>query len=207
MNTKATLSDYVRRRNEIRQMYPDDLLEDLKEEEPTLYGEALSCDVFIANYNRSLESSVSPIALLPSILTKGWNQEKRNPFCKNWADMENLLKLYAIGLYFKDRPLTYQSEHDKKELSDAIKLASISSKNKKGISPEERLKNAKTYLLFGMNTLNIFFMPDSAKKSFDMSALDTEIHETTNDFNAEKLRRSKNIALRVGRMICDRYKN
>ena len=165
----ATFSDYVRRRNEMRQIYPDDLLEDLKDEEPTIYEEAMNCDAFISNHVRSLESSVSPIALLPSILTKGWDQRKKHRSAINWSDMENILKLYAIGLYFKDQPLTDQAEHDKKELSDAIKIASISSKHKNGISAEKRLQNTNTYLRFGMNALDIFFAPDSSNKKYDLA--------------------------------------
>ena len=207
MNTKATLSDWVRRRNEIRQVFPDDLLEDLKDSEPELYTEAQICDQNIVHFKKELQASVSPNALLPSLLTNSWDRKKRNRFSKNWPDMENLLKLYAIGLYFKDQPLTLQAEHDKQELSAAIQKASISAKHTTGIPAERRLANAKTYLRFGMNTLEAFFEPDSIQRDYEMAVLDAEIYETTNNFNAEKLIKSKNMALRVGRMICNRYKS
>ena len=206
--TTPAFKDWIERRNNIRETFPDDLLEDLKDEEPELYQEAQVCDENIIRLKNELENSVSPIALLPSLLTEGWDRPRApGNRSKNWPDMENLLKLYAIGLYFKNQPLTQQALHDQKELSDAAQKASISKKHKKGLSAQTRFQRAKTYLRFGMKTLDIFFQPNSPQKEYDMSSLDAEIYDTTDYYNSEKLRKSKNMALRVGRIICNRYKD
>jgi len=85
-----TIGDWSRRRRDIGASFPNDLLEDIKDEEPHLYNEAYQCDVQLATLRREqarriicdeeyanemnemeeLRSSVSSIALLPSILTK-----------------------------------------------------------------------------------------------------------------------------------------
>lgn len=205
MSTETTILDYYRRRNEIRESFPDDLLEFLQEEEPALCAEAEDCDNHIAEHKRLLKLSVAPVALLPSIVTPGWNAPRRNKFSKNWPDMENLLKLYALGLYFKGKPMSYQANHDQEELTSVVETASISPKHKNGIPAQKRLENAKTYLRFGLRTLDAFFTPDSAKRQYEMHDLDCEIYDTSNEYNADKLRRSKDMALRVGRIICERY--
>ena len=203
---EPSFSDYRERRKIISEIYPPDLLEDLKESEPELYNEAQDCDNHIADFVREMKQSVAPKALLPSVLTKGWNRTKKHKFNKNWADMENLLKLYALSLYFKGQALPYQAQVDKAELTDAVEAASVSQKHKNGIPAQKRLAQAKTYLRFGQKTLDVFFAPDSDRKGYDMEALNREIYETSNEYNAEKLRKSKEIALSVGRFICKRYK-
>jgi hypothetical protein len=205
---QPTLSDWLARRREISKMYPDDLLEDLQESEPALYYEALVCDENIARLKRQqLESSVSKIALLPSLLTKGWNHPKHNHNrSKNWPDMENLLKLYAIGLYFKQRILTPQAEHDTKELTAAVEQ--IGQRKSKNMTAEKRLQQARTYLRFGMRTLDAFFVRDSQQREYAMHDLDEEIQfaMSGNYYNGSKLEKSKALAMRIGREICNRYK-
>lgn len=205
---QPTLSDWLARRREIRKMYPDDLLEDLQESEPALYYEALVCDENIARLKRQqLESSVSKIALLPSLLTKGWdNPLHQHKTSKNWPDMENLLKLYAIGLYFKQRILTPQAEHDTKELTEAVEQ--IGQRKSKNMTAEKRLQQARTYLRFGMRTLDAFFVRDSQQREYAMHDLDEEIQlaMSGNYHNGSKLEKSKALAMRIGREICERYK-
>ena len=201
-----TFKEWAIWRQNLRSIYPDDLLEDIQESEPTVYNEALRCDANILQLKKKLNDSVSPIALLPSLLTEGWDRPQVPGEHKiNWADMENLLKLYALGLCFKDQQMPLQATHDFQELSDAAQKASISRKYKKGIPAQRRLEKATTSVRFGMKTLDIFFQPDSPYKQFDMSVLDREISDTSNEHNAIKLLKSKNIALRVGKTIRDRY--
>ena len=205
---QPTLKDWIARRREIRRMYPDDLLEDLQESEPALYYEALVCDENIARLKREqLESSVSKVALLPSLLTKGWdNPIHRHKTSKNWPDMENLLKLYAIGLYFKQRILTPQAEHDTKELTQAVE--EIGQRKSKNVTAEKRLQQARTYLRFGLRILDAFFMRDIQQREYAFRDLDKEIDSayTGNYFNGTKLQKSKILALRIGRDIKQRYK-
>ena len=205
---QPTLSDWLARRREIRKMYPDDLLEDLQESEPALYYEALVCDENIARLKRQqLESSVSKIALLPSLLTKGWEHPRHNHNrSKNWPDMENLLKLYAIGLYFKQRILTPQAEHDTKELTAAVEQ--IGQRKRKNMTAEKRLQQARTYLRFGMRTLDAFFEKDPCQKQYALNDLDEEVQlaMSGNYYNGIKFGKSKALAMRIGREICNRYK-
>ncbi len=206
-NKETTIFDYFRRRNEIRASFPDDLLNDLEDDEPALFAEAQECDQRIAQYKMHLESSVAPIALLPSIVTEGWDRPKKKKSDINWSDMENLLKLYALGLYFKDQPRTYQADYDQEELENVVQRASVSSRRKKGVAAQQRLDKATTYLRFGMKTLDAFFLPTSSAKEYTMRDLDAEICDTENEYNAAKLRKSKNMAMGVGRFICQRYNN
>jgi len=221
-----TIGDWSRRRRDIGASFPNDLLEDIKDEEPHLYNEAYQCDVQLATLRREqarriicdeeyanemnemeeLRSSVSSIALLPSILTKGWDAPKRNKHGKNWADMENLLKLYAIGLYFKGIEMTPQAQHDYQELSHAAEVASLATGRKKGIPAQKRLEKAKTYLRFGLRTLDAEFQKDPGTRYYDLQDLEREIQETSNDHNAQKLTKSKNMAQRVAQFIRNRYR-
>ena len=198
-------SDYRERRQIIRQIYPDDLLEDLKDKEPELYREALMCDYYLAKMRPHLENTSVQTPLLPSLLTRGWDRPKRQKFAKNWPDMENLLKLYAIGLYFENKDITYQAIHDQKELEVAIQQASVCPKYKNGICPKKRLQKAKTYLAFGLRTLRTYCQPDSIEKEDDIDALNETIQQTGNEYKAKKLIRSRDMALRVWRQICMRY--
>ncbi|MBE6446799.1 MAG: hypothetical protein E7021_05305 [Alphaproteobacteria bacterium] len=205
---QPTLNDWLARRREIRKMYPDDLLEDLQESEPALYYEALLCDENIARLKRQqLESSVSQIALQPSLLTKGWdNPLHQHKTSKNWPDMENLLKLYAIGLYFRQRILTPQAEHDTKELTKAVEQ--IGQRKSKNMTAEKRLQQARTYLRFGLRTLDAFFVRDLQQREYALHDLDNEINYALsgNYYNGSKLEKSKALAMRIGREICERYK-
>ncbi len=201
-----TFSDYRERRQIIRQTFPDDLLEDLKDSEPELYHEAFVCDMYLSGLKTKLQSSVCEETLLPSLLTQGWDKPKKQKFSKNWADMENLLKLYAIGLYFRSSPLTQQAIHDYQELSFAAQQASTSPKNKKGIPAEQRLQKAGCYLAFGLKTLDAVFQDDAYDKEFALNVLCQEIQNTRNEYHAEKLSRSHTIALRVAKIIHNRYK-
>ena len=202
---QPTLSDWLARRREIRKMYPDDLLEGDRE---AIILWLLVCDENIARLKRQqLESSVSKIALLPSLLTKGWNHPRHNHNrSKNWPDMENLLKLYAIGLYFKQRILTPQAEHDTKELTEAIEQ--IGQRKSKNTTAEKRLQQARTYLRFGMRTLDAFFVRDSQQREYAIHDLDEEIQlaMSGNYYNGSKLEKSKALAMRIGREISNRYK-
>lgn len=203
-----TLKDWMERRRAIREAFPDDLLEDLKDDEPELYAEAQDCDNNIIRLKKELNSSVSPIALLPSLLTEGWDHpRKHGKHTKNWPDMENILKLYAIGLYFRSTPLTQQAQWDKEELTQAIEKASLGSKRRCPIPAQKRIEKAPTYLRFGLQTLNAFFIQDTTTRQCALHDLDCEIEDAMNNniFNGTKLRKSKNMALRVGKMIRDRY--
>ncbi len=205
---QPTLSDWIARRREIRKMYPDDLLEDLQESEPALYYEALVCDENIARLKRQrLESSVSKLALQPSLLTEGWNHPKHiHNRTKNWPDMENLLKLYAIGLYFRQRILTPQAEHDTKELTKAVEQ--IGQRKSKSLTAKKRLQQARTYLRFGLRTLDAFFMQDIQQREYAFRDLDEQINSAYagNYFNGSKLEKSKALAMRIGHKINQRYK-
>ena len=121
--------------------------------------------------------------------------------------MENLLKLYAIGLYFRGKQMTPQAVYDSKELSKAAQQASISRRYKNGIPAERRIERATTYLGFGLKTLDAFFDPSEQNGQIALNDLSREVREayTGNTFNADKLQRSKDMAMRVGRIICARY--
>ena len=69
-----------------------------------------------------------------------------------------------------------------------------------------KLEKATTYLRFGLRTLDAFFQTDPSQRHFNMADLDAEISDTNDEYNAAKLQKSKNIALRVGQMICNRYR-
>lgn len=208
--TAPTLKEWATWRQNLRSIFPDDLLEDLQEDEPQVYFEAQTCDENIIRIKNELENSVSEQALLPSILTEGWDIPQRHrEHRKNWPDMENLLKLYALGLYFKEKPMTPQAIYDSKELSQAALQASISHRHKKGIPAEQRIERAPTYLRFGLRTLDAFFNPSRIKRELDLRELNQEIRDaySGNYYNAVKLQKSKDMALRVGRIICSRYKD
>ena len=208
--TQPTLKDWIERRNNIRKAFPDELLEDLKDREPELYAEAQLCDQNILHLKKELKNSTSQQALLPSLLTEGWNLPRpRGDRTQNWPDMENILKLYAIGLYFRSTPLSFQAEHDRQELTQAVEQASISPKNRHPISASTRIQTAHTYLHFGLKTLDAFFMKDPIEREQTMHELNREVEDAlwNNPFNGSKLQKSQNMALRVGRIICNRYKD
>ena len=119
--------------------------------------------------------------------------------------MENLLKLYAIGLYFRQTILTPQAEHDIKELTQAVEQ--IGKEKSKNMTAEKRIQKARTYLRFGLRALDAFFTKDPQQKAYALQDLDKEIDNafTGNYYNGSKLQKSKALAMRIGRETCQRY--
>ena len=76
------------------------------------------------------------------------------------------------------------------------------------MTAEKRLQQARTYLRFGMRTLDAFFVRDSQQREYAMHDLDEEIQfaMSGNYYNGSKLEKSKALAIRIGREICSRYK-
>ena len=74
------------------QVWPADLVDDLKEEEPSIYQQASIYRELISK--RLLEQERSRHE--PTLVVSGWDHiEKKGQ--KNWADFENLLFFYALG--------------------------------------------------------------------------------------------------------------
>lgn len=202
--------------NNHNKIWPEDLVEDLEEEDPIiaqqsqlykrlilerLHREEENNETFLEDQKEAKIQAAKP--QLPSLVVSGWN----NPNIKgkkNWADFENLLLFYTIGKLAKantpeNRP---QKERDLSELRTVIE-AFLPLKGQKSQTAEKRVEVETTYLAFGKKVIDSLVKNDCCSQY----ELQREIQdaEETNSFNASKLHKSYTIACRIFKNLQRRY--
>ena len=194
--------ELVRLAQDHSQVWPSDLVEDLKEDDPHVCLQSqMYADLISQKKREYKESNFS----LPTLVVPGWDKiEKKGQ--KNWADFENLLLFYALGKiqFSPSYETTFQRKKDTEDLRQVIEKFPIL-KGKKPESAEERIGKNTTYLAFGKSVLDSLIRDDQGAQH----DLYREIQdaEETNSFNASKLKRSQTIARRVFSTLKKRYKN
>ena len=104
---------------------------------------------FQQKYSVQFPRPHEPAYLRTTLVVPGWNVIL-NEGQKNWADMENLITLYALGRLFKGKEMPEQAKKDKAELIrvveeyDRLKRPQV----KKHLTAEQRLASTKTYASF-----------------------------------------------------------
>ena len=194
---KIPFRDLIQIFRDHSQIWPADLVEDLREDDPHVYQQSQTYT------NLLLQKNNPPPVFLPTLVVPGWNNMAIKGQ-KNWADFENLLFFYTLGKIQLD-PLSGMASQKEKDFNDlrcAIEKFPIL-KGQKAETAEERVSKNTTYLAFGKNVIDSL-LANNLGAQYDLYR-EIQDAEETNAFNGAKLRRSQTIANRVFNTLQARY--
>ena len=198
---KIPFRDLIQLSKDHNQIWPQDLADDLEEEEPQILQQSQMYQTLISEQLNP--SPKKEIPALPTLVVKGWNKPQIKG-TKNWSDFENLLLFYTIGkLTIADTPENQaQKEKDQTELRQVIEeFLPLKGQRKK--SAEERVAVNTTYLDFGKRTID-GLLKNSPSIRYELQRELQDAREN-NYYNALKLERSSDIANRVFETLKNRY--
>ena len=140
----------------------------------------------------------------PSIVSPGFKKKYTGI---NWANFENILKFYALGVLYKGA-LTQQQEKDKADLARAIEEVYKTKHPTRPKTAQEIVDNVKgTYIQYGKDIIHALGVPDREIRSALMSNLESEITQTRNERNADQLRKVMRKSTDIVSLLRARYKS
>ena len=163
---------------------------------------------FQQKYSGQVVKPREPANVRKTLVASGWNVILRKGQ-KNWADLENLITLYALGQLFKGKSMPEKAKQDKAELIrvveefDRIKRPQA----KKHLTAEQRMDSTKSYAFFAQKTIDASCISDEQLRIEALRDLEEECHEAMagNEFNGWKLKKAYRIARQVMKTLHQRY--
>ena len=220
----------------VYQSYPsDDVIEDLKEQDAIAYQNIRDAQseyarlevLFSAQEKQNEETDFD--AMLTSAFPQQPMQTRKQDLKKgsiftplepivnlgynaphkgiNWPHYENMLKLIAIDYFVQGAPSS-QQEEDKKNLQNAVEDFVNLKYKKKHLTAQEILeRDTGVYMHFGKSVLFALAVSDAQVSKYFLDELNAEISETSNEHNANQLRKMMHKAKFVFSTLQQRYRS